>query len=934
MNARPRSMADPTPAPLPPFIVGIDLGTTNCAVAFIDTLNAPDQIQDFAIRQCTAPGIYETRDALPSYLYALLPEEQHDEDQLIDPHFRVGSHAQIQGTLAPGRSIASAKSWLCHGGVDRQAPILPWHASPDVPRLSPVDAQALILRHIRHCWDHAHPDAPLSAQDLYLTVPASFDEVARELTVEAARRAGLSNGLLLEEPQAAFYAWLATHETTWTDHLQPNDRLLICDVGGGTTDFTLIHALPPSENGIRLQRVAVGDHLILGGDNLDQALAHHVERKFDAAPLAASEWAALIRLCRHHKETLLGPAPPDSVQVVLPGSGSHLIRGQREVTLTREEVETLLVDGFLPRVPFDADPQRPQSGLRSFGLPYAADAAISKYLAAFLRQHADTDQASPHARPQAVLLNGGFFHSQALRNRFEQIFSDWYGTTAPAVWPNDRLDLAVARGAAYYGRVRRGSGVRVASDLGRAYFIGVESRMEPGIEQALCVAPADLDTHTPLTLDTYPLTVRLKRPVQFPLYVSSTRTGDRAGDLVSLEPERFRPLPSLRTILAVGKKAAQDTVRGVLRVQRNELGTLDLHIVDTQSPRSWQLAFDLRETRTHDASLPSRAPADVVDSERIDKASACLRELLSSAPADLERTSLLKACEDSLGLSRHQWPATALRQWWTVLMDGAAVRHRSPIHEARWLNAVGYVLRPGFGIALDDWRISECWKLWHDGPIHGRQDPVRMEWWICWRRLAGGLTPGQQQAIAAPLQAALNSLCQGRAKAPLLQRDVRLDHHEWVEVIRLLGNLEQFSANERAMLGARLLSVLGTATLRRPHQQAAIWALGRLGARVPSYGPINHVLPALTAEQWIDQLVAHPLPARDKTFALLHLARRTGDRFIDIGPACRQRVLDYLSASGASAHGLELVREGGSLDADEQDQLLGDRLPLGLVLER
>jgi hypothetical protein len=397
------------------YVVGIDLGTTNSAVCFVDTEQRAWQVKVFAIPQLVAPGQVEARDTLPSFHYQP-PAEEATKGLLKlpwnsgNPNTAVGFYALDFGVQVSGRLIASAKSWLCHSGVNRTAPILPWHAADDVERLSPVEASSRYLAHVRDAWNHRHPSQPLEKQDVVLTLPASFDEVARELTVEAAAKAGLSRVVLIEEPQAAFYAWIYKHADTWSDLVSPGQKILVCDIGGGTTDFTLIRVRRGEGGMVQFHRVAVGDHLILGGDNFDLALAQHVERKLtrltpaptpgDAAwsrrltessppggKLPSRQWDLLVRLARQAKEQLLSADAPAAVTVTLPGSGSKLIGDSQGVSVSRGEVHELLVDGFMPLVNLDDKPAPRRSGFQEFGLPYASDPAMTRYLAAFLTAH-------------------------------------------------------------------------------------------------------------------------------------------------------------------------------------------------------------------------------------------------------------------------------------------------------------------------------------------------------------------------------------------------------------------------------------------------------------------------------------------------------------------------------------------------------------------
>ncbi len=431
------------------YVVGIDLGTTNSAVGYIDTRREQGKVETFKIQQLTAIDSVEELETLPSFHYeptsgefdqhsALLPWQQDLPDHVV------GHYARERGAHAPARLIGSTKSWLSHAGVDRTADLLPWHGAEDVRRLSPTDVSARYLGHIRHAWNYAFGDAPLEQQDVVVTVPASFDEVARELTVKAAEKAGLPRILLIEEPQAAFYNWLHRHGGDWRETMHAGDTILVCDIGGGTTDFTLIQVRQDEDGMIHFHRIAVGEHLILGGDNLDLALAHHLEAELvgSGRKLESRQWHILVCRCRQAKEKLLGANAPDRIVIHLPGSGSRLIGGGIQTTLSRETTEKLLVQGFLPATPLSATPRTHSSGFREFGLPYAPDPAITRYLGAFLTAHekvvleehrAERDQAS---RPEMLLFNGGFFASPVLRQRLLDVLNSWFKPADPDwIWP-------------------------------------------------------------------------------------------------------------------------------------------------------------------------------------------------------------------------------------------------------------------------------------------------------------------------------------------------------------------------------------------------------------------------------------------------------------------------------------------------------------------
>ena len=945
MSSHTTSSAEPSR-----YVVGIDLGTTNSAMAYVDTQARARRILAFSIPQVVAPGQVEARETLPSFHYqpaaselasgALrLPWEKADLD------YCVGVFAREHGTQVPGRQIASAKSWLCHSGVDRTAELLPWHGAEEVARLSPVEASSRYLAHLRGAWDHRFPDFPLAEQELVLTLPASFDEIARELTVQAAARAGLKRVILIEEPQAAFYAWLHHHAENWESQVSPGSKILVCDIGGGTSDFTLIRARGGEQGRVQFHRVAVGEHLILGGDNLDLALARSVEQRLTSGgKLPTRAWDALVANCRRVKETLLGDNPPEKYTIHLPGLGSKLIGGGQQVEITRDEAIQTLVDGFLPPVTLDAKPQRRGSGFQEFGLPYATDAGITRYLAAFLTAHrhagleADASQTHDPARPDFVLFNGGFFASPVLRERLLTMLRSWFvegnsspggGAWEPVTLENERLDLAVAQGAAYYGLVRRGEGVRIAADLARTYYVGVAGeRQQP---QALCLVPASAEPGAAIELPDHQFDLIVSEPVEFPLFISSTRLTDRPGALVPIDPEQLKALPAIRTVLKAKPRDATGRLTVRLEGKLTEIGTLELGCREVDGARTWRLQFDVRSATRTDLSAHSGAGErqGFIDEETWRKCHARLDDTFGPA-ARAKPGGLMRELSEVLELPRDAWPMPLLRRLWEGLMEFEPGRRKSPAHEARWLNLLGFSLRPGFGLAVDDWRVAETWRAVQGRLAFGAAGS-QVETQILWRRIAGGLSAGQQRAVADPALAPLRALHRKTITGQGRGGEVSAKPEETAEAWRLLASLELLPVLLKNEIGRIVLDLLP-----RPKMQAVrpalIWALGRVAARVPLYGPINTVVSADVAENWLQAFLPIAEVGPTDQLAIMQLARRTDDRYRDVSDKARRAALEWLSANHAPAHLIELVRDGGSLDADEQGQVFGESLPSGLRL--
>ncbi|HET7755604.1 MAG TPA: Hsp70 family protein [Anaeromyxobacteraceae bacterium] len=602
------------------YAVGIDLGTTNSALSFLPLEGDATSPEVLAIPQLVHPGEVQARALLPSYLY--LPHGAEFPPGALalpwDPAASdtVGELARAQGALTPVRLVSSAKSWLSHPALDRRAASLPAGSPAEVPKVSPLEASSRYLAHLRAAWDAqiARGDAAvaLERQRVTLTVPASFDAVARELTVEAARAAGLPEITLLEEPQAALYAWVEAMGDRWRKEVKPGDLILVIDVGGGTTDLSLI-AVVDREGDLGLERVAVGDHILLGGDNMDLALAYALERKLSAAGRSLDRWQiqALTHGARQAKEALFANRAVPGQPVTVPGRGSGLIGGAIRTELTRDELLGTLVDGFFPMVESSARPaaQR-RAALTTLGLPYASDPGVMRHLAAFLSRQREGIGASSipgvelagraFLHPTAVLFNGGVMKATELRSRVMDVLSSWVaaeGGAAPRELPGVDLDLAVAKGAASYGRVRAGHGIRIRGGTARAYYVGIETAMPavPGMPppvQALCVAPMGMEEGTAAELDSE-LGLVVGEPTHFRFFASSLRREDRVGTVVEREAE-LEELPPIETTLPAEGDEVGRVVPVKLRADVTEIGTLELTAVD-EGGRAWKVEFNLRQ---------------------------------------------------------------------------------------------------------------------------------------------------------------------------------------------------------------------------------------------------------------------------------------------------------------------------------------------------
>lgn len=578
--------------------VGIDLGTTNCALAHIESASV-GPIRHLDIPQLVRPGELANRPLLPSFTYLAGPEEfpggSLDLPWATGRDFAVGEFARQQGGLIPTRLVGSAKSWLSHPGIDRRAPVLPWKSPEECRRISPVDASSRYLSHLANAWDQAHPETPLRDQDLVLTVPASFDPEARELTLAAAKMAGLDQVLLLEEPQAAFYAWLDAHGDQWRRQVRVGDLILVCDVGGGTTDFTLISVNEDGGN-LELIRLAVGNHILLGGDNMDLSLAHAVNQGLAAkgTKLDHSQFLQLAHSTRQAKESLLSQADLSSAKFHVQGRGTKLIGGGISGEISRSLLDTILLEGFFPACNADDEPRRQAAtGLQEVGLPYATDAAITRHLAAFLSQHRGGKRVS------AVLFNGGVFKSELLRNRVLSTLGSWFPGEPVRCLDSADLEIAVARGAACYARARRHGGIRVRGGTARSFYIGVEipAPAIPGFAppiKALCVVPYGMEEGTEGSVPGLELGLVVGEPVKFRFLGSNRRKDDTLGTSVEDWQDDIDELTPLATTLeADDPPGSRVPVRLHSRV--TEVGTLELSCEGVRDHRRWKLEFQVRD---------------------------------------------------------------------------------------------------------------------------------------------------------------------------------------------------------------------------------------------------------------------------------------------------------------------------------------------------
>jgi molecular chaperone DnaK (HSP70) len=947
-------------------LVGIDLGTTNTVLAY--ARHGSTHIETFAVDQLVAPGEVAASPLLPSVRYhpaegELAPGELQlpwpaspapGQDGI--PDAIVGRLARVLGARTPGRLVASAKSWLSHPGVDRTAPILPWGAPDEVPKISPLAASASYLAYLRAAWNTRFKDHPLEDQRIVLTIPASFDEGARALTLEAARLAGLPAVRLLEEPQAALYDWLYRHRGDLATELAGSRLVLVADVGGGTTDFSLVkvEAGDGAPGSIpTLTRIGVGNHLILGGDNMDLALAHLAESRLNGADgqrLSSARLAQLTERCRAAKEQLLAADAPEQVGVTLLGAGSRLIGASRTAQLTRADVESVVLDGFFPPNETQEGAHRARAGIVEFGLPYAGDPAVTRHLAGFLRQHAAAAREAlglpadgevlpaPIPVPDTLLLNGGVFRGEALARRLAEVLARWRGQPL-RVLHNVDPDVAVARGAVAYTLARAGAAPAIESGSARSYYLLLDDTSKDGRLRAVCLLARGTPAGSEVLLSERSFALRLGRPVRFHL-VSSVSDTAAAGDLVELDALEAVRLPAIATVLRAqgGRSGAVSSEMPVqLAALLSEVGTLEVHCVaEDGSGQRWQLEFQLR---AQDDAGQTDSAEDTGLPPRLDDAIKHIDRIFGSRnqQVDAREVRQLRATLEHLLGARERWETPLLRRLFDALMERARGRRRSGEHERVWLNLAGWCLRPGFGHPLDEWRIERLWPLFESGVQYHKETQVRAEWWTLWRRVAGGLSTDAQLRLLDDFAFNLQADPGERARRPVTLVDGSGD-----DMLRLGASLERIPSAYKVEIGDWMLGqIAAIPPSPKPDAKTAatyaryLWALARVGARQSLQSSAHEVATIEAAERWLAVLLKLDWKRIEPAgFAAAHIARKTGDRSRDIGAPLREQVLHKLAASGAPANWGAMVREVVELDQASATRMFGDALPPGLKLLR
>ncbi|NCB37235.1 MAG: hypothetical protein EOM80_00565 [Erysipelotrichia bacterium] len=904
------------------FIIGIDLGTTQCALSYVDLEDKNLKVRNLEIAQLVSGGMLEGLPTLPSVIY--LCEEGREFNRppwMPSNNLVVGSYARELGFEVPGRFVHSSKSWLCNPRAERQAPILPWQSEIAEQKISPVDAAAEYLKYMISLWD-----ASIGAKDesfaflrqkVIVTVPASFDPSARNLTLEAIERAGIKSVSLIEEPQAAFYDYLQRNPKTMVAGLKGVDTVLVIDIGGGTTDFSLIKIIWSADHDYpEFSRLAVGPHLLIGGDNLDLALARKVEAEFRhrGRKLAAKQWLSLLTQSHVAKEQVLSGDQSGPIAFNLAGSGSKVLAGAAKITLDSEEIKKVLIDGFFPLVEASDKPDEDSTlGLSEAGLPFTRDAAVTRHLAAFLREN--------DVSPDAILFNGGTMKADCLRDRLFEILSIWRGQP-PVILENPHPTLAVAAGAAYYGLVTLGLGQRIQSGSPVSIYLGIGTAKSSAAgrhvpEQLMCVLPKGSEAEKEYHMADKTLGIDLSRDSAFYLfYTPSPPKAEESGRLIKFNSRRYLPLPPCILKASTGKGEKQVEIRVKLR----ETGYLQILCEEVAGNFSQELRFDIA-TGEKNAKGASEAPAK----RRVPITAAQLKkisQLLDGAFAHkIEYNCVFKELETIMGSPRSNWDAEMLRQLFDMFVEREPEFRASQHSLTLWFRLLGFCLRPGFGVQGDVARVDIVWRMIDDEYEYTNPE-FWSDWWVMWKRIAPGLSLERQEALKSRLEPVL---------FPTKKRDRKdreIGQHERNQLWRLLGHLERISVAEKERIGWWIAKAPPSYGV----DAVAMHALGRLGARELAYAPDSAMVSQSVANAWVEHLLKKALPGNSYLdSALREIGRKTGDRLVQIDDLLRKNILDIMKKKLRKKAFIQPLLKAARLEDKELAEIMGEALPSGFV---
>ncbi|GAB4266914.1 MAG: Hsp70 family protein [Candidatus Rifleibacteriota bacterium] len=902
------------------FVIGIDLGTTQCALSYVDLEDKNLKIKTLPIPQLVGDGQIEDLPTLPSVIY--LPEEGREISRPVwmQGNSRiVGSYARDLGFEVPGRYVHSSKSWLCHPRVHRRDPILPWQSEAVEDKISPVEAATEFLLYMIKVWDliMAAKDEAFAfhRQKIIVTVPASFDPSARNLTLEAIEQAGIKSVSLLEEPQAVFYDYLYRNPKQMVHDLKGVDNVLVIDIGGGTTDFSLIRIEWPEGHATpEFSRLAVGPHLLIGGDNLDLALARRVEAAFrhKGLKLVAKQWLSILNQSHQIKEQVLSGELKDKASFAVSGAGSRVLAGAARIELAYDEIKKLLVDGFFPLVEAGGRPGEDNSlGLSEAGLPFTRDAAITRHLAGFLHEN--------NLNPDAVLFNGGTMKADCLRNRLFEVLSLWKGRD-PVILSNPHPTLAVSAGAAYYGLVSLGLGQKIQSGSPVSIYLGIGNsssstadRYVP--EQLMCILPKGSEVEKEYVVEGKTFGIDLSRDSAFYLfYTPHPPKAEELGRTIRFNSKRYLPLPPC----IVGARTGKGEKQVEISVKLRETGYMQIFCEEIAGKFSQELRFDITEGEKNkqvQTKTKHRVPITGNQLKKLDKA------MDSAFKGEIAFNCLFKEIEDILGSPRSNWDTEILRQLFDIFIEKESEFTRDQSAHTVWFRLLGFFLRPGFGARGDAERVDRIWKML-DESFACTSPEFWSDWWVMWKRIAPGLSFERQEELKNRIEPLLFP---PKKKGKV---DREIGQHERNQIWRLLGHLERISVSEKERLGWW--------AVRNPQSygkdQLALHAVGRLGARDLAYAPDTAMVPQSVANAWAEHLLKKAFPGNSYLdWALRELGRKTGDRLVQIDDIIRKRIIDVFKKKHRKKSFIDPLVKTARLDDKELAEFTGESLPSGFV---
>ncbi|MBD3346632.1 MAG: Hsp70 family protein [Chitinivibrionales bacterium] len=906
------------------FAIGIDLGTSNCAMAYIDLRNPDSGSHIFEIPQYETLDRIARHSMLPSFAYYTQPGELLERGPSSEAADKVvGVFARSVASNRPERVVHSAKSWLCHMGIDREAGILPWQsdALDQHDKLSPIEASALFLGYLRRVWNETmardNDDYRFDNQQIIITVPASFDQDAQRLTLEAAYLAGFPRTVrLLEEPQAAFHAWLEQHpdsealqKAVGAQKSNRPYRALVCDIGGGTTDMSLFSITFSEDQQPKIERTAVSEHILLGGDNVDITIAQLMENRISSeqkAPASYRFWQSLINRCRELKEQALADTGREDAEfkVAVAEPGASLFTETRQAVISRSEILEIVNEGFFPRCEISDRPRAPEGGLREAGLPYAHDPAVTHYIADFLSNRLPVD---------VVLFNGGTLTPLHLRDRLIDQIAHWQEGQRPSVLENSELYFSVARGAAHFGReIALGEFRLITAGASHGYYLQINPEQDKEATYLVCILPLGTDIESPVRVRKLDLHLLVNQPVEFKAHSTVKRTKDHTGQLIKHNEQEFTPLPPLQTIARLDARAYKlrsPTIPVDIETRLNALGLLQVYLVSATkaiaSSQHWKLEFNIRAGAPKERTVRATAPLPEDIREKAFK--------LLESRFDL---SLIKQLEKITRSRKNKWSPGWLREFWKPLSETVARRKQGEEYEAAWLNAAGFFLRPGYGVALDDFRMDQFWAVYDLGLDYPSVKSVREQWYVMWRRVSGGLDSSRQTILYRDVKELLTS----HIKAA-------------VEAFRMAASFEYLSSGEKRELFCILME--GVQHKRPKLRGPYLWSLGRLLGRVPLYAGEQAVMSPELVEQCFTTMKEWDWrePGMEYTSTLFALAcRKTARRELDVSQDLRNAVADKMRHAGAREELVRQVIQFIPLENEDYKVIYGESLPVGLAI--